>query len=129
MKTNIFTEYEDWSELMMQLGHEDSISKENFLSESFADLITDDDDLDTRIGSTIREVVIAIADRHTFDYIKQSDKDYVKFILVANILYRKSLIDYGTSIRGCWFVNGVKAENLIKFCKDGYTGECIKDPK
>lgn len=75
--------------------------KLSFLTDIFG-VVTYDSGLDIKFGSDILEVMEVIAKRDNFEYIKNV-KNYIKFILVANIFYSYDWIEWGSSIRGCWF--------------------------
>lgn len=121
MYNDLETKYEEWCSMRRILDfEEDAITRENFLADDFASLVCDDDGAENYFGSIIRDVVIAIADRKTFDYIEESDLNYEHF-LVATHLIGRDYLAYGTSIRGCWFENtddpNSKSNQLIEFCR------------
>lgn len=76
--------------------------KYTFLSDYVFDVITYDESLSYQFGKKIFEVIKAIDDRKTFDYIRD-EKNYVNYILVCNLLDKFELIEWGTSIRGTWW--------------------------
>lgn len=63
---------------------------------------TYDTSLSIEFGRDILEVMEVIINRRNFKYIKNK-KNYRKFIIIANILSRYGWIEWGTSIKGCWF--------------------------
>ena len=75
-----------------------------FLSDYIFDVITYDDDLSYVFGKKIYEVMKTIQEGQTFDYIKQEEK-YIDYILVCNLLESFDLIEWGSSVRGAWFVS------------------------
>lgn len=91
-------------------------SKEAFLCNVF-NIVTDNDRFENDLGKLIREIIIVIADGNNYDYLcrNESEEDEKNFILVANLLNFKGLIDWGVSIRGCWF--NAEAKELIEFCR------------
>lgn len=74
-----------------------------FLSDAIFGLTTYDIGLDIEFGKYILEIMEVISNKTNFEYIKYEGDDYKKFILVANILDKYNWIEWGTSIRGCWF--------------------------
>lgn len=88
-----------------------------WLTEDYFNLPTYDSNLSEEFGITIYEVIKAILDQKTFDYIKD-DKKYRKYITVAILLDKLDLLNWGTSIRGAWFdgdENKDKMTKLISF--------------
>ena len=83
-------------------GYIDGLTKYGFICELF-DLVTYDDDVNERWGRAIIEVMRAIDKQETFEYIKGGGDQYEKYLIVANLLERHQLIDWGGSIRGAWF--------------------------
>jgi hypothetical protein len=48
------------------------------------------------------EVCEAILGKTTFDFI-QGQENYKWYIVLSNMLFFQSKIDWGTSVRGAWF--------------------------
>lgn len=63
---------------------------------------TYDTNLSVKWGKLIFDVMTAIRNHTTFDYIKD-DANYEKYIAVCNLFNIHLLIDWGSSIRGAWF--------------------------
>lgn len=78
-------------------------TKAMWLVEEYFDLTTYDDDISQEWGDVIIEILGVINDDNNFDYINSGDENYKKYLMVANLLEREQLIDWGTSIRGAWF--------------------------
>lgn len=79
-------------------------TKDEFLMMYAFDISTYDEELDTKWCPIIISVCEAILEGKTFEYWRgDNGLKYEQFILVANLLERKNWIDWGTSIRGCWF--------------------------
>lgn len=89
-------------------------SKESFIAGECFGIITYDDELTKRYGCIIKEIIIAIDEKRNYEYMN-NDEDYNKFVIVANLLNYKGLVEWGTSIRGCWFTSAAK--ELIEFCR------------
>lgn len=87
-------QYEEWKE------SEPDVTKEEFLMGHIFDFDTYDGDLDNFFCHLVVEVIEAILNRTTFDYIKDNYKNY---IIMVNMPFLKNKIDWGTSIRGAWF--------------------------
>lgn len=90
-----------------------------FLSSTIMGLTTYDTDLDFEFGKEIYEIMKAIYERKNFEYVKD-DMKYKKFILISNILDRNGWLEWGTSIRGCWF------DEYSEIELHDYTGEKIR---
>lgn len=73
------------------------------------EICTDDGELDEIFVKKIIEVCRAILESRTFEYIEDKD-NYIAYIIVCQLLYEKGWIEWGTSIRGAWFVrNGIES--------------------
>ena len=77
-------------------------SKYKWVAEKVFDLTTYDDDLDERFAKDILEVCKVILENRNFDYIK-TENNYVKYILVCQLLNDRRWLEWGSSIRGAWF--------------------------
>lgn len=62
-----------------------------------------DDDISLHFGEICTDVVKAIKNKTTFEYIEKSHQNYIDYIMVVNLLDWAHIIDWGTSIRGAWF--------------------------
>ena len=74
-----------------------------FLTSEVFELVTYDSEVDTKWGMAIYEVLCAIRDRKTWEFFNQGDVHYNVFLLVCQLLDQRNWIEWGTSIRGCWF--------------------------
>ena len=100
------------------------------------DLATYDGDLDELFVKEIVRVSEVIINDENFDFIKQQE-NYIKYILVCQLLYRFDWIEWGTSIRGAWINYSAKRciykdyddELTIPFTAENYKEliEFIKD--
>lgn len=77
-------------------------SKYEWAASHVFELFTYDGMLDERFVKAIIEVSKAILDGRTYEYI-EDERNYVKYILVCQLLDMKGWINWGTSIRGAWF--------------------------
>lgn len=74
-----------------------------FVVDQLFNMITYDSEVSCIFGRQLIEVMRVIYNRTSYDYIKDDNK-YLIFILVANVLNDCGMIEWGTSIRGCWFI-------------------------
>lgn len=80
----------------------DHRSKYEWAAGNVFDLTTYDGWLDELFVKHILEVCKVILDRTNFEYIKD-EHNYVRYILVCQLLNDFRWIEWGTSIRGAWF--------------------------
>ena len=73
-----------------------------YLSRYIFDFITYDDAMDELFAQKAVEVCEAINDKKTFDYIA-GQENYRWFLLMCNMPFFASRIEWGTSIRGAWW--------------------------
>lgn len=85
--------------------------KASYIMLSF-NITTYDIDIDLELFDILIEIMEAILNRKTLEYINISKQNYRNFILFANII--KEYIDWGTSIRTCFFT-----KLLIENMSDG----------
>lgn len=74
------------------------------------DLYTYDANLDVRFVKDILEVCQVIIERD-FEY-QMDDNNYIKYILVCQLLYHFNWINWGTSIRNAWFEDSSRKDIL-----------------
>ena len=77
-------------------------SKYEWAANYIFDLTTYDGDIDEYFVQTIIEVCEVILEKRNFEYI-QFRTNYIKYIVVCQLLDKFGWIDWGTSIRGAWF--------------------------
>lgn len=87
-------------------GVECGMSKYEWAASEIFGLVTYDGDLDKLFVERICDVCKYIAAGKTFEFINMSEENYITFILVCQVLYKKNWINWGTSIRGAWFDDG-----------------------
>lgn len=92
----------DWSLRDMRLAY--------MVSELF-NMAVYDDGLSVEIGNDILEIMKVIIEEKNFDYINKGEEYYKQFIILANLLIDCRMLEWGTSIRGCWFA----CDTFIKF--------------
>ena len=85
--------------------------KASYIMLSF-NITTYDTDIDLELFDILIEIMEAILNRKTLEYINISKQNYRNFILIVNII--KEYIDWGTSIRTCFFT-----KLLIENMSDG----------
>lgn len=113
----IYEEQLDW--------YEDKKSKYEWAATDIFGLTTYDGDLDERFVKDILEVCKVILERRNFEYIEESEDNYVKYILVCQVLDRLHWINWGTSIRGAWLGDLYRESDDIL---DGYGRPHMKVP-
>lgn len=74
------------------------------------DITTYDSGMDRLFAEHVVEVLEAIASRTTFEYQAKSAEHYYRFLMVVNFKQIYPLLEWGTSIRGCWFNLGFGKE-------------------
>lgn len=96
--------FKEYMEMMICFGHEGTEQefRRDFIIEQLFNLATYDTHISSIFNESLIEVMRVIYERRNFEYIKD-EKNYIKFILVANKLDEYNMIEWGTSIRGCWF--------------------------
>ena len=75
-----------------------------FLTDVIFNLTTYDSDIDKKWGEVIFDVMCAIRDSENNLWMYDDEK-YNQFLLVCQLLNDKKWINWGTSIRSCWFEN------------------------
>ena len=79
-------------------------TKYEWVADRVFDLTTYDGELDELFVKDILEVCEVILENRNYEYILDK-RDYIKFILVCQLLDKFGWIEWGTSIRGSWFEN------------------------
>lgn len=92
--------YKDYCEFLDQDDYKHT--KYEWAASEVFDLTTYDSSIDELFVKKIVEVLKAIRDRKTFDYIKD-ENNYITYLAVCQLLTRFNWINWGTSIRGAWF--------------------------
>lgn len=77
-------------------------SRLDFLSESIFDFTTYDGEMAELFGRRAVEVVDAITNRTTFDYIKDPE-GHKWFLVMCNTPFFRGRINWGTSVRAAWW--------------------------
>lgn len=106
--------FKEWKDIVIGIDADDYTLKEMrliYFSDALLDIITYDEGLSEEISKYILEVIQVIYDNQTFEYCAKDKEHYLRFILVANVLSDCKMIEWGTSIRGCW----LKDNDFIKF--------------
>jgi hypothetical protein len=99
-----FNEYAKRESAMFQIDDLPDIDKLRvmFICDEFMNITTYDDSVSLRLGGKIIEIMKVILERKNFEYIKDED-NYDWFIMITNMFDQLRLIEWGSSIRGCWF--------------------------
>ena len=93
--------------------YEDKWSKYTWAARSVFDLTTYDPALDEMFVKDILEVCKVILNRENYEYIKD-EKNYIKYILVCQILEKFNWLGWGTSIRTAWFNFDSDSERILE---------------
>lgn len=96
------------------LSCEDHSSVDGFLANLFG-LTLYDESADELFVRKYVEVVDAITENTTFEYIKDQD-NYMWYLIVVNSMFLKGRTDWGASIRGAWWDS--KQPPLVCFLRD-----------
>ena len=78
-------------------------SRLQYLSQYIFEFVTYDGAIDELFASKAIEVCDAIHRRATFEYIKDAE-NYRWYLLMCNMPFFANRIEWGTSIRGAWWV-------------------------
>lgn len=87
-------------------------SNKAFISEDVFGLITYDDDLAEKLCDEVLEVLQVLIRKENFEYIEESEEKYFNFIRCCNYAFLSNIIDWGTSIRGCF----IKDYEAMRVC-------------
>lgn len=122
-KEQAIIDYEYFITTQSEMGYSsDEYTEREFkliwLSDNLFDITTYDDDISLTFGKELFEVIKVIIDRTWNKYIKD-ESNYIKFIRCANLLDKGNYIEWGTSIRSCWF-NDVE---FFKWLVNEFIGE------
>lgn len=80
-----------------------------WLAEDVINFVAYDNDIDLKIGKKIYKTVEAIINRTQSEFMEEHYEDY---IVCLNLIGEENL-EWGTSIRYCWFDNTNQANKLI----------------
>lgn len=75
-------------------------------------IVTYDSYLDELFAKKIIEVCEVILNKTNFEYIKD-ETNYTNYIIVCQLLKSKNWLDWGTSIRGAWFMTGPYGDPIL----------------
>lgn len=102
--------FEDW----LNFREETTKTKEQYICDEVFQIESYDDYLSEEIGKDISKIIKIISEKKNYEYINKGTEEYKTFILISNILLEHEMIDWGTSIRGCWLTsNGEKLKNFL----------------
>lgn len=82
------------------------ISRLDYLGEYIFDFTTYDSDMSVLFVTKAVEVCTAINSQSTYDYIKDKN-NYTWYLLMCNMPFFSSRLDWGLSIRGAWWTNQI----------------------
>lgn len=75
-------------------------AKNSYILNHIFNITTYDSDLDEKFVKAILEIMNVIIERKNWEYIEDKN-NYIKFITIVNLIIES--LDWGTSIRGCFF--------------------------
>lgn len=106
----------------------DSNNKYDFLEEIFGIITYDSGDGSAQeyLINKILDVINCINESENYKYIEKSEQNYFDYITVCNLDFVKSKIEWGSSIRGAWFVFGF---NLYEYVDYDYEQIYVEDNK
>ena len=84
-------------------GNYEDLSKLAFVGGMIFDFTTYDSSIDEILAKKMLEVVEAILNKTTFEYIKVGDDNYLNYLTMVNMPFLDGKLSWGTSIRGAWF--------------------------
>lgn len=97
-------------------------SKFEFLAAEIFDFTTYDSEVDILWSKRMIEVLEAILNRKTFDYIQSSKENYYNYLTMCNMPFLADKLEWGGSIRGAWF-------DCSEYDKEDYDFLNIQVPK
>lgn len=109
-----YKEYLRTSEHLHDGSESQTELKADFLSGDVFNLTTYDSALDILFVTDIMEVVKAIHTSTTFDYFRDDQDKYVKYITCVNFPWFTDKLDWGGSIRGAWWEYFNKGEGYMR---------------
>ena len=115
MIKNLTTNLLDWmykSNKEWRNEQGDMFTKFNFLANIVFGLCTYDEEIEDKWGKEIFEVLITILNNETFKFI-MNEKQYEQFLLVCQLLKQRNWIEWGTSVRSCWFDDNEWSEPVM----------------
>ena len=101
--------FEDWR----KYNEDTTGTKEQYICDEVFQITTYDDCLSNEIGNDIKKVMNIIFDKQNYAFINENKENYKFFIYICNLLSDNEMIDWGTSIRGCWLTS--EGEKLLGF--------------
>ena len=110
----------NWQERLKE-SHEwadNELSPLEFLVDYIFDIATYDGSQSKKIGTKMIEVIDAINNKTTFDYIKDED-NYTWYLMVCNLPFVANRIEWGCSIRGAWWEGDVTLRTCGLVDEDG----------
>lgn len=122
-REQVIIDYKDFITTENEIGYTtDDYTDREFkliwLSDNLLNITTYDNDISLTFGKELFEVIKVIIGRTWHLYIKD-ESDYIKFMRCVNLIDKANYIEWGTSIRSCWF-NDVE---FFKWLVDEFIGE------
>ena len=97
---------------------DDPMSRLAYIGDYIFEFTTYDDSMSELFATKALEVCHAISNNTTFDYIK-GNENYKWFLIMLNMPCLSNRVDWGCSIRGCWWDH---EPNTTRFNFEDMTG-------
>lgn len=66
-------------------------------------IVTYDHEYEAKLIQIVVEVIDAITERTTFEYMEKGTANYENYLMVVNLAFFKDKLEWGTSIRDAWW--------------------------
>lgn len=83
----------------------DKYCKHSFLASNIFKFDTYDYEIDIYLSKKMLEVIGAILEKENYNYLKKDRENYINYMLMCNSIFLKKHLDWGTSIRSCFFTD------------------------
>ena len=81
-----------------------------YLSDEIFDFVTYDSEMAELFSKKAVEVCKAITERKTFEYIEDNQENLIWYLMMCNTPFFLERIEWGTSVRGAWWVGSTFQE-------------------
>lgn len=104
----------DWPRVLEEgyeeTSYSDQVDRLYYLSEYIFNFTTYDSEMAELFARRALEVCAAINNGTTFDYIKDAEQ-YRWYLVMCNMPFFADRIEWGTSVRGAWWMTGIKFDS------------------
>lgn len=105
--------YNEHKEFKMDCCNEEDYTKFQFLCSEVFELCPYDSYIEDKWGREIYRVMMHIKKGSCFSYWKVDDTHYNYYLIICQLLDSKHWINWGTSIRNCWFDFSEESDKLV----------------